>query len=150
MSEETAKLEAQVLGQAATDIDGIENEAKESFASDENLERESQESTTTPAQPKTATLDTKGSRLLERKSARDDEPYDFERCTVLVLLQLMPLRGGQSSDARKVFVSARTHSYPPQITQMRWDELAPRLPNEIHTLLARLQNELPQRAAQCC
>ncbi|OQY99641.1 MAG: hypothetical protein B6D41_01030 [Chloroflexi bacterium UTCFX4] len=97
---------------------------------------------------KNALPDTKLARSLERKFARDDEPYDFEKCTVLVMLQLMPLRDGQPPNTRKVFITARTHSYAPYAMQMRWDELAPRLPKEINALIERLQIELAQREAE--
>ncbi|MCC7165450.1 MAG: hypothetical protein IT331_23335 [Anaerolineae bacterium] len=149
MAKDTDKHQEQTFEQDATDNDESENETEETFASDDTPESEMQEATAPiRTQSKTTKPDAQLSRSFQRKSSRDDEPYDFERCTVLVLLQLMPLREGQLSDARKVFISARTHSYPPQVTQMLWDELAPRLPNEIKTLFERLQQDLPQRAAE--
>lgn len=87
-------------------------------------------------------------RVAHLKSARDEEPYEFERCTVLVMLQLTPLREAQLPDARKVFISARTHSHPPYVTQAHWSALESRLPDEIKMLVQRVQQELPQRATE--
>lgn len=81
-------------------------------------------------------------------SARAGEPYDWEHCTIVVTLQIMPPRAGQDAAARKVFLSARTHADPPQSASMRWSELEPRLPEELKSLLAHLRQELPERAAQ--
>lgn len=80
--------------------------------------------------------------------ARAGEPYDWGRCTIVVTLQIMPPRSGQDGSARKVFLSARTHADPPQLARMGWSELEPRLPEEIKTLLTRVRQDLPQRAAQ--
>lgn len=80
--------------------------------------------------------------------ARADEPYDWNRCTTVITLQIMPPRAEQDVAARKVFLSARTHAEPPYTANMRWSDLEPRLPEEIKTLLTRLQQDLPQRAAK--
>lgn len=138
MPDETAILEEQVQQDSVIEDEQIENEEGETNAGNDE----------TVIEHKTATRDTNPTRSLERKFARDDEPYDFEKCTVLVMLQLMPLRDGQPPNTRKVFITARTHSYAPYAMQMRWDELAPRLPNEINTLIEGLQNGLPQREAE--
>ena len=138
MPDETAILEEQVQQDSVTEDEEIENEEGETNAGNDE----------TVVEHKTAPLDTRLARSLERKFARDDEPYDFEKCTVVVMLQLMPLCDGQPPNTRKVFITARTHSYAPYAIQMRWDELAPRLPNEINTLMERLQIELAQREAE--
>ncbi len=138
MPDETAILEEQVQQDSVKEDEQIENEEGETNAGNNE----------TVVETKTATRDTNPARSLERKFARDDEPYDFEKCTVLMMLQLMPLRDGQPPDARKVFITARTHSYAPYAMQMRWDELAPRLPNEINALIEQLQSELAQREAE--
>lgn len=80
--------------------------------------------------------------------ARAGEPYDWDRCTIVVTLQITPQRAGQDAAARKVFLSARTHADPPQSASMRWSELESRLPEEIKTLLMRVRQNLPERAAQ--
>ena len=131
------------------DTDNLEEVTDEAPAVDDDVESDELETNNSNAAPqKMITGNSMRSPSPQRKSARDDERYDFEHCTVLVLLQLMPLREGQSPDARKVFVTARTHSDPPYVMQLCWDELAPRLPNEIHTLLERLQQDLPRRAVE--
>lgn len=135
--------------QAQEPTDGAANEIEhtpdENFAS-EDKEIEPQDSSPKPIETNTA--ETVLARAPHHKTARDAEPFDFERCTVLVMLQIAPLREGQSPYERKVFISARTHSYPPYLKQMRWDELAPRLPNEINALLEGVKEELPRRAAE--
>lgn len=138
MPDETAILEEQVQQDSVTEDEEIENEEGETNAGNNE----------TVVEAKTATRDTNQTRSLDRKFARDDEPYDFEKCTVVVMLQLMPLRDGQAPDARQVFITARTHSYAPYAMQMRWNELAPRLPNEINAPIERLQIELAQREAE--
>ncbi len=138
MPNETSELKEQVQKDSVTEDEEIENVEGETNTGNEE----------TVVEHKTETRDTNPTRTRERKFARDDEPYDFEKCSVLVMLQLMPLRDGQPPNTRKVFITARTHSYAPYAIQMRWDELAPRLPNEINTLIARLQTELAQREAE--
>ncbi|MDL1894877.1 hypothetical protein FBQ82_01255 [Anaerolineae bacterium CFX7] len=138
MPDETETFQEQVQQDSVIEDEQIENDEGETNAGDNE----------TVVETKTATCDTNPTRSLERKFARDDEPYDFEKCTVLVMFQLMPLRDGQPPNTRKVFITARTHSYAPYAIQMRWDELAPRLPNEINALIERLQFELAQREAE--
>ncbi len=138
MADEPETLQEQVQKDSVIEDEQIENEEGETNAGDKE----------TVVEAKTATGDTNPTRSLERKFARDDEPYDFEKCTVLVMLQLMPLRDGQAPDARQVFITARSHSYAPYVMQTSWDELAPRLPNEIHSLIEQLQIELAQREAE--
>ena len=138
MPDEKETLQEQVGEETVMENKEIENEEGETNVANNE----------TVVEPKTASPDTKLARSLERKFARDDEPYDFEKCTAVVMLQIMPMRDGQSSDARKVFITARTHSYAPYAMQMRWDELVSRLPNEINALIERLQIELAQREAE--
>ena len=80
--------------------------------------------------------------------ARADEPYDWNRCTTVITLQVMPPRAEQEAASRKVFLSVRTHADPPHTLNMRWSDLEPRLPEEIKVLLTRVQQDLPQRAAK--
>ncbi len=82
------------------------------------------------------------------QSARDGEPYEFDHCTTVIMLQIMPPRPGQEKGARKVFLSVRTHSDPPCSAYMRWSDLESRLPDEIKLLLSRVREEMPQRAAE--
>lgn len=138
MPDETETFQEQVQEESIAEDEQIENEEGET--NDNNNE--------TVVETKTATLNTNLTRSLERKFARDDEPYNFEKCTVVVMLQLMPLRDGQPPNTRNVFITARTHSYTPYAIQMRWDELASRLPNEINTLIERLQIGLVHREAE--
>ncbi|HZQ05879.1 MAG TPA: hypothetical protein VFD70_04820 [Anaerolineae bacterium] len=80
--------------------------------------------------------------------ARAEEPYDWNRCTTVITLQIMPPRAEQDTAARKVFLSARTHADPPHTLNMQWSDLEPRLPEEIRVLLERVQQALPRRAAK--
>lgn len=80
--------------------------------------------------------------------ARADEPYDWNLCTTLITLQIMPPRAEQDTAARKVFLSARTHADPPHTLNMQWSDLEPHLPEEIRVLLERVQQDLPRRAAK--
>lgn len=126
----------------------FENEDDENQLTDNHETTVSQQTDALDKAETENTHSTTRARSFPRKSARDDEPYEFERCTVLVMLQLMPLRDGQAPDERQVYVSARTHSYPPCWKQMGWNEVGPRLPNEIHALLEQVETELPRRAAE--
>ncbi len=137
MPEETATPKEQVQENSVIEDEEIENEEGKTNAGKESV-----------VEAKAAMPNTNQTRSLERKFARDDEPYDFEKCTVLVTLQLMPLRDGQPLNTRKVLITARTHSYAPYTMQISWDDLTPRLPNEIHSLIERLQFELVQREAE--
>lgn len=151
MSDEIDGLEKQAMNRDGDDVDAeMESESEDKVSADgESGESETPNPETSNDTPTESSVPTKLlARLPQAKSARDDEPYEFAHCTVLVMLQLMPLREGQSSDARKVFISARTHSHPPFVTQARWDELEPRLPNEIKTLLTRVKQELPHHDAE--
>lgn len=125
------------------------DDAEERTGADDASESNAQQVTTSaPAQNKALASGNSLGPVAQMKSARDEEPYDFERCTVLVTLQLTPLREAQQLDARKVFISARTHSHPPYVTQAHWSEVESRLPDEIKMLLLRVQQELPQRATE--
>lgn len=80
--------------------------------------------------------------------ARADEPYDWNLCTTVITLQIMPPRAEQEIASRKVFLTVRTHADPPYTSNMRWSDLEPRLPEEIRVLLERVQQDLPRRAAK--
>lgn len=147
MPAEMDELEKQPTERDGEEIDDeIESEGEEEGTTNaDNRESDTQNTETSNATLTKSLASTNlPARVPQVKSARDAEPYDFDRCTVLVMLQLMPLREGQSPHTRKVFVSARTHSHPPYVTQAHWSELEARLPDEIKILLARVKEKLPQ------
>ena len=71
-----------------------------------------------------------------------EEPYDFDRCTIQIGLQLLPDDGDPAG--RPVVVGVRNHADAPIVTLTRLSALGP-LPQLVTELLDRLRAELPER-----
>ncbi len=81
--------EAMAEGEIAEEHEEGEEEAQEG--------QESQEGTqTVPTPAQTATTKQAPQR---KRSARDDEPYEWEQCTVVLTIQLLPLRAGKRASS---------------------------------------------------
>lgn len=75
----------------------------------------------------------------------EKEPYNFDRCTVTAVVQLLP----EAEGIRKCVVSVRTHDFTPRVAIV--DVIAAEAPNQISGTLGlafdQYRNELPARAA---
>jgi len=77
----------------------------------------------------------------EKQSGLLEEPYDFEKCTIGIGIQLLPDDG---SGDRQVLIGVRNHSDPPLLKLLRQSELGD-LPPAIVELLIALTSDLPNR-----
>ena len=73
----------------------------------------------------------------------EKEPYQFNKCTVTVVVQLLPVH--ESSNSRKAVLSVRTHAFAPNISLVELDEsnLTIALAPELEKVLAKYQADLP-------
>jgi len=78
---------------------------------------------------------------VEKQSGLLEEPYDFEKCTISIGIQLLPDDG---SGDRQVLIGVRNHSDPPLLKILRQSELGD-LPPAIAELLVALTSDLPNR-----
>ncbi len=78
----------------------------------------------------------------EDRSEIAKQPYDFERCTVQIAIQLLPDDG--DPNGRMVVVGTRSHLDTPILRFMRWNELGT-LPPVVNALLDQLKSEFPIR-----
>ena len=77
-----------------------------------------------------------------KREAKVEEPYDFDRCTIQIGLQLLPDDGDPAG--RAVVVGVRNHTDAPIVVLTRLATLEP-LPQLVNELLNRLRAELPER-----
>ncbi len=73
----------------------------------------------------------------------EKEPYQFDKCTVMVAMQLLPV--SDSEEYRRAVLSVRTHDFPPQISlvQIPVDNLDSELSTKLTQALARYKSDLP-------
>ncbi len=71
------------------------------------------------------------------------EPYDFDRCTITIGIQLLPLTDGGDPRERQAIIGVRNHNDPPIIRFAALEEITS--PVVIANLLAQLRAELPVR-----
>ncbi len=76
------------------------------------------------------------------REAAVEDPYDFDRCTIQIGLQLLPDDGDPAG--RAVVIGVRNHVDAPIVTLTRLATLGP-LPQVVTGLLDRLRAELPER-----
>ncbi len=77
-----------------------------------------------------------------KREAKVEEPYDFDRCTIQIGLQLLPDDGDPAG--RPVVVGVRNHADAPIVTLTRLATLGP-LPQVVNNLLDQLRADLPMR-----
>ncbi len=77
-----------------------------------------------------------------KREAKVEEPYDFDRCTIQIGLQLLPNDGDPAG--RSVVVGVRNHTDAPIVALTRLATLEP-LPRLVLELLDRLRADLPMR-----
>jgi hypothetical protein len=116
-------------------------EEKSDTEEDESQSEESAEARA-PAAPVQTPVAAKA-RL--KHSARDDEPYEWDQCTIVLTIELLPLRAGEAPEQRRVVVAARTHSDPPFYKLMTLPELG-ELPKPASEFLDQLRAALPAQA----
>lgn len=81
--------------------------------------------------------------LAEPKEAEPaEEPYEYDRCTIQIGIQLLPDDGDPAG--RPVIVGVRDHANAPILKLMRRKDLGV-LPSVITDLLIELQEQLPAR-----
>ena len=76
------------------------------------------------------------------REAAVEDPYDFDRCTIQIGLQLLPDDGDPAG--RAVVIGVRNHVDAPIVTLTRLATLGP-LPQVVTELLDRLRADLPER-----
>jgi hypothetical protein len=79
-----------------------------------------------------------------RVTPLDEEPYDFDKSTLLVTMQLMPDDG--HADGREVALTISTHSDIPILKLVRLKQLEP-LPPWLQALLDEMQEAMPSYGA---
>jgi len=77
-----------------------------------------------------------------KREAAVEEPYDFDRCTIQIGLQLLPDDGDPAG--RPVVVGVRNHADAPIVVLTRFAALGS-LPQVVTELLDRLRANLPMR-----
>lgn len=92
--------------------------------------------TTTPAAAKVYTT---------RVTQIDDEPYDFEKSTLLVGMQLMPVDGHEAG--REIALTITTHRDIPILKLLRLKDIEP-LPPWLQSLLDEMKEQMPVYAEQ--
>ena len=90
----------------------------------------------------TTTAATNSTGKVSEHSPFANEPYEFERCTLTVVLQFWPQ--DDNLHGRMVVVSARNHQDKPLLRLAREHELGA-LPPVVCALLEQLRAELPER-----
>lgn len=98
-----------------------------------------------PAQAISGSADEAGVPGVESIVISENEPYRFESCTVTVVMQLLPIEGGN----RKCIVSVRTHDFAPHIEIASFSEILParELAVTLSSTIEKYRNDLPVRAA---
>jgi hypothetical protein len=78
----------------------------------------------------------------DQRSDIERQPYEFDKCTVQIAIQLLPNDG--DTNGRQVLVGVRSHQDAPILRLMRWNELGA-LPLTVMDMVEQLQSELPAR-----
>lgn len=75
----------------------------------------------------------------------EKEPYQFDKCTVMIAVQLLPI--AEQAENRRAILSVRTHDFPPQISlvSLPVNDLDRQISNELSNALSRYKGDLPIR-----
>ena len=122
------------------DASGMGGEPEDTIPEDESLE--ASQGDAEPADEDEAATNTPSTSTPAQCMARVEEPYDFDRCTIQIGLQLLPDDGDPAG--RPVVVGVRNHADAPIVALTRLSTLGP-LPQVVTELLDRLRAELPER-----
>jgi hypothetical protein len=99
----------------------------------------------TPSTPAPAGAAVAASNQRQENDPRSEierQPYEFDRCTVQIAIQLLPQEG--QANSRPVLIGVRTHLDAPLVKLLGADELGA-LPPAITALVEQLKSELPAR-----
>lgn len=135
-AETTAPIETEASSPVAADAG--DKETGEAAAAITSADTAVSEAATTPAAnaaPKTYPA---------RVVALEEEPYEYEKSTLLVMLHFLPEDGDEAG--REVALSITTHSDIPIMKLTRLKELEP-LPVWLQSLLDEMKEQMPQYAA---
>ena len=128
-------------GVTTTTEEGVEEESQE-----EEESAQAQDSAGTAA-ANPAAIATAPKPTRAKRSARDEEPYEWEQCTVVLTIQFLPLRKDEPSQQRRIIVAAQAHSDPPFYKLLTLAELGT-LPQAAADVLEQLRAALPAQAEQ--
>lgn len=123
-----------------TVIKTTENESSESFEETVSTPIEIEEK----IEPKEEiSIETK--TLSGNLSLPEKEPYQFNKCTVTAMIQLLPTVDG--AIRRKAVFSVRTHDFTPQymIVELAGNNLTAEIMPELENVLAKYQSDLPAK-----
>ncbi len=95
-----------------------------------------------PTAASTVAESNKAAGEADPRSDIERQPYDFDRCTVQIAIQLLPNDG--DAKGRPVLIGVRTHLDAPMVRMMRANDLGD-LPPAITALVGQLKSELPAR-----
>lgn len=78
-------------------------------------------------------------------SLPEKEPYQFNKCTVTIVVQLLPVE--DNSIVRRAILSVKTHDFMPHISlvELSVNDLSTALAPEIEKVTAKYQSDLPVR-----
>ncbi len=139
--------------------DPTNDETEAGTADDENEEDEETDEGAPPTEPEPSQSDsstaetsdganTKPKEEEDERCAIEKQPYDFDKCTVQIAIQLLPDEQGSRVDGapngRRVIVGVRSHLDAPIVRTLRVSELGT-LPPIVDELLNELKRELPAR-----
>jgi hypothetical protein len=128
------------VGKSPQDASGMGGEQEDTIPEDESLEVSQGDAE--PADEDEAAANRPSTSTPAQCAARVEEPYDFDRCTIQIGLQLLPDDGDPAG--RPVVVGVRNHADAPIVALTRLSTLGP-LPQLVTELLDRLRAELPER-----
>jgi hypothetical protein len=77
------------------------------------------------------------------------EPYDFDRCTITIGIQLLPVPEGGDPKERQAIIGVRNHADPPILRMGWWEDLATGFRFIAQELLDQLRVDLPARERAC-
>jgi hypothetical protein len=81
----------------------------------------------------------------DEPTASPVEPYDFNRCTITMGIQLLPLAEGGDPKERQAIIGVRNYDDPPILRMGRWEDLATGFRFISQELLDQLRADLPAR-----
>ena len=80
--------------------------------------------------------------VVDPKSVLEQQPYEFEKCTIQIAIQLLPDDG--DAKGRPILLGLRSHLDAPIVQMLRLSELEP-VPLALLALIEQLKSELPTR-----
>lgn len=142
------EIPAQTEDFTAKDVFAVENasvETPETVFSESETEPPVDSTESENAEIETLKVETQieAKAVVGSLSLPEKEPYQFDKCTVMATIQLLP--ADENADFRKVILSVRTHDFAPQISmvEVSGSNLPLALAPEIEKVLAKYREDLP-------